>query len=226
MFLSEGGYCLPKCGDNLRLGKEECDDGNRINGDGCDQICREEAGYDCSSGVCRELFQPYQTDSSASNYNTISFSLNENVFISQPDLFHSTAFFNSSITGPSKTYDYEWEFVRTDLMREKGLNGTLKMITARVHSVQNNLMGDNREEFTLILNDTSLIQDHSNNSFKNPLSVKLSRVAVQNSGATSFSKQAGQAVMIGYLTSMGVQIVLKLIISQAAGYLWEVTHIV
>ena len=28
----------------------ECDDGNLLNGDGCDKYCRVERGYKCSQG--------------------------------------------------------------------------------------------------------------------------------------------------------------------------------
>jgi cysteine-rich repeat protein len=31
-----------RCGDRTRDGTEECDDGNTVNGDGCDEICRVE----------------------------------------------------------------------------------------------------------------------------------------------------------------------------------------
>jgi cysteine-rich repeat protein len=31
-----------RCGDRTRDGTEECDDGNAVNGDGCDEICRVE----------------------------------------------------------------------------------------------------------------------------------------------------------------------------------------
>jgi fibro-slime domain-containing protein len=38
--------CLlgPRCGDGIVNGTEECDDGNRLNGDGCDASCRVERG--------------------------------------------------------------------------------------------------------------------------------------------------------------------------------------
>lgn len=38
------------CGDGLRLGHEECDDGNSISGDGCSSDCRVEAGFRCMGG--------------------------------------------------------------------------------------------------------------------------------------------------------------------------------
>lgn len=37
------------CGDNRLLGDEECDDGNRVSGDGCSDECRWE--YECGDGI-------------------------------------------------------------------------------------------------------------------------------------------------------------------------------
>ena len=32
------------------MGQYECDDGNTINGDGCDSVCLVEEGWSCSEG--------------------------------------------------------------------------------------------------------------------------------------------------------------------------------
>ncbi|MBM65074.1 MAG: hypothetical protein CMH55_02420 [Myxococcales bacterium] len=40
----------PICGDGIREGDEECDDGNRRNGDGCTSRCREQAEPQCGDG--------------------------------------------------------------------------------------------------------------------------------------------------------------------------------
>ena len=36
------GECKEICGDGLNLGKYECDDGNKNNGDGCSSSCKVE----------------------------------------------------------------------------------------------------------------------------------------------------------------------------------------
>jgi fibro-slime domain-containing protein len=49
-----------KCGDGLVQGSEQCDDGNRNSGDGCNRLCQVEANWDCPTegkpcqyfGVC------------------------------------------------------------------------------------------------------------------------------------------------------------------------------
>ena len=50
------------CGNGIRSGYEQCDDGNTENGDGCDQTCQPEGGYcnyRCDYGICREQCAKY-----------------------------------------------------------------------------------------------------------------------------------------------------------------------
>ena len=42
--------CHTTCGDGRKAGKEECDDGNTVDGDGCTGDCKIEAGYACTVG--------------------------------------------------------------------------------------------------------------------------------------------------------------------------------
>jgi cysteine-rich repeat protein len=46
-----GPEVVAQCGDNRVEGDEECDDGNRRNGDGCSARCRTEQGPECGDGV-------------------------------------------------------------------------------------------------------------------------------------------------------------------------------
>lgn len=41
---------LPRCGDGVRDPWDECDDGNRINGDGCTDECFKETSTTGSDG--------------------------------------------------------------------------------------------------------------------------------------------------------------------------------
>ena len=49
-------YRGPVCGDGKEEGHEECDDGNRWDGDGCSSNCYLESG-DCGDGVCDPLIE-------------------------------------------------------------------------------------------------------------------------------------------------------------------------
>jgi cysteine-rich repeat protein len=52
------GTCAYKCGDGIQVQEEECDDGNNINGDGCNQYCIMESGFFCDENN-KELGLPY-----------------------------------------------------------------------------------------------------------------------------------------------------------------------
>lgn len=41
-------FCQSACGDGLVSGGEQCDDGNLVAGDGCNRMCEEEPGYNCT----------------------------------------------------------------------------------------------------------------------------------------------------------------------------------
>ncbi|CAD8151416.1 unnamed protein product [Paramecium pentaurelia] len=49
--------CVPICGDGIKVDQEECDDGNLIIGDGCDQMCKIESGFNCGS-QCQKAIYP------------------------------------------------------------------------------------------------------------------------------------------------------------------------
>ena len=49
--------CMELCGDGRNFGMYECDDANLENGDGCDEYCRVEWGWECYNG------SPVQKDS-------------------------------------------------------------------------------------------------------------------------------------------------------------------
>ncbi len=46
--------CAVTCGDGVRDASEQCDDGNRSNGDGCSASCQMEAGYECSDLIVED----------------------------------------------------------------------------------------------------------------------------------------------------------------------------
>ncbi|CAK94680.1 unnamed protein product (macronuclear) [Paramecium tetraurelia] len=44
--------CYSKCGDSFKAVTEDCDDGNLLAGDGCDQNCKKEKKFVCKDGIC------------------------------------------------------------------------------------------------------------------------------------------------------------------------------
>ena len=51
---SPGDTCTEICGDGLVIGKEQCDDGNLSEKDGCNQLCQLEPGWEWTNGSLRE----------------------------------------------------------------------------------------------------------------------------------------------------------------------------
>lgn len=46
--------CEEFCGDGILLGQHQCDDGNRIDKDGCNSNCMIEEGYQCGNKGCSD----------------------------------------------------------------------------------------------------------------------------------------------------------------------------
>ena len=43
----ESRECVEKCGDGVDMLTYECDDGNLVSGDGCNETCQVEPGFYC-----------------------------------------------------------------------------------------------------------------------------------------------------------------------------------
>ncbi|CAD8045525.1 unnamed protein product [Paramecium sonneborni] len=54
----ENNLCYSKCGDAIMSDIEQCDDGNLINGDGCNDRCLLEKNFDCVNGICNKTKNP------------------------------------------------------------------------------------------------------------------------------------------------------------------------
>ena len=69
---------LEVCGDGVNLGTVECDDGNKLDGDGCSSDCRVELGFQCRSqgmtlpDVCLDNLAPAASVKSVSKNNAIT----------------------------------------------------------------------------------------------------------------------------------------------------------
>lgn len=54
-----GNRCESRCGDSIVYnGIESCDDGNALDGDGCNKQCQVEKFWFCKDGVCKQLPKP------------------------------------------------------------------------------------------------------------------------------------------------------------------------
>lgn len=67
-------HCF-QCGDGVRQGKEQCDDGATSSGDGCSSDCRVEPGHVCASST---EFAPSICQLKQSYHSTVSSAIQEN----------------------------------------------------------------------------------------------------------------------------------------------------
>ncbi len=102
--------CIEVCGDGFNYGFYECDDGNKISGDGCDATCRIEKGFNCTGGTsfsadfCADIKNPVPKIELVSGDNTrIFISFDEEVTMADKVDVDSVLI---TIIGPAKNYDY------------------------------------------------------------------------------------------------------------------------
>ena len=74
----KNGRLVERCGDGIRVGAgQECDDGNKMSGDGCNEVCVVERGWKCEGGSritsdwCEMLPQPAINKTELNPTNTL-----------------------------------------------------------------------------------------------------------------------------------------------------------
>ena len=98
--------CGPECGDGRVILPEDCDDNNRMSGDGCSDSCQMEDQFECMSGingvslcVTVTLLDLNTFDDTTLNYTNEFFDLNTIVYLSDPNLTNMTSFYLSPFGG-------------------------------------------------------------------------------------------------------------------------------
>lgn len=87
-------------------------------------------------------------------------------------------------------------------------------------------MGGEKEELIMELTNSSMILDLQDNNFKNPFIANPKAKIVDADGAGSTAEAGGYGIMVGFGVSVVTQVLLKLVIQQSAGFLWQLTHAV
>mmetsp|Transcript_7472 Transcript_7472/g.6761 ORF Transcript_7472/g.6761 Transcript_7472/m.6761 type:complete len:402 (-) Transcript_7472:1146-2351(-) len=118
---------LEICGDGHDFYQYPCDDGNLINGDGCDAACNIEAGWDCGYGtpeisdICWPLFVPYITDGSISSDNSVALALLNVTVLTSP--LTSMDDFTLKLYGPREPRWYPMRYVWSNQYQLQNLVG-------------------------------------------------------------------------------------------------------
>lgn len=104
--------CTEICGDGMARGVLDCDDGNLVNGDGCDSTCNIEFGWACFAktnivkSFCYELSWPNIIDYwLADGNNELHIKFNETILVKN----WNESDWNIWITGPLPPYNFTWK---------------------------------------------------------------------------------------------------------------------
>jgi len=87
--------CAEICGDGMDYLWFECDDGNFVTGDGCDQFCNIEPGWTCPHGDVHHESTCYHWDKVPAI-----------IGVTMPNANTMIVTFNTSVTVPANWIDY------------------------------------------------------------------------------------------------------------------------
>jgi len=174
------GKCAEICGDGINLGQVECDDGNRINNDGCNSNCMVEYGYTCekrfnNSDICYDNLPPLLYMRVLYG-NIIQLEFSELVLAG----LNSTQIKNKIEINIKECSEFEWDFAN-NFTANQHINRVLINTQALCH-----LTGHESIIFKIL--STGLFKDTSGNALK-PLNIKT------NAHAQNYMTDVEKAVM-------------------------------
>ncbi|CAD8052108.1 unnamed protein product [Paramecium sonneborni] len=144
-FFQIDNQCFSICGDGIKTFQEFCDDGNQLNGDGCDQNCNIEVGYVCNT-QCQQinylqiLLKEYQFHTIYDSKRIIQLKFNQDVKITTNSsitnliqVISTTANLNMTLISISDNSEVKNDYINTALdlniqLESSALSPTLKVI--------------------------------------------------------------------------------------------------
>jgi cysteine-rich repeat protein len=102
-------------GDGFNYGQFQCDDGNSVEGDGCDKEGLVEAGFSCSGGTnlspdtCVDSLKPSSWISLVSTENEVYIEFSEEVYLQTTDRIRfDEETVLVEVDGDTPPYEFEW----------------------------------------------------------------------------------------------------------------------
>jgi len=158
--------CTEICGDGKNMGEVECDDGNQISGDGCNNLCKIEDGFKCwhpenEADVCIDI-KPPSAILEVKKGNLLIIQFNEIVTVSVDSQALLSKYMDITIEGLKE----ECPLI-TNMMSDFKSNANLTSISLRVNATC--LLHGVIETYIIKFTHPSYIKDLAGNILNTPV---------------------------------------------------------
>ncbi|CDW72275.1 fu domain containing protein [Stylonychia lemnae] len=215
------GECEDICGDGIVVEKQ-CDDGNLISGDGCNDQCELEFGYEClfPNQTCRENIRPEIQIISVSSVNQIFIEFTEEIYIENSTTISP---FNMEvlITGSLLQYNFQWRIVSD---QNKIIpNKPIKRFSIILFDIKQTLFGTETISIRFI-NETQIF-DPAGNTLQNSQIITNPQLFIYLTPMEKkVSDEGGASVKVSFLSVCSFNIAFKILMNSSMQFLWGLVH--
>eukprot|EP00347_Sterkiella_histriomuscorum_P005340 403356986 len=223
LFTNEELECEDICGDGILITKQ-CDDGNALSGDGCNDKCVVEYGFACPiPGIpCKETIPPTFRVSSINAKNLIYVEFSEPI-----QIFEETALspdnIQIEITGKATKYKFSWRMIND--VKNPLLPGRIINKFAFVSSeFQQSL--DGSEKYKITFQNYSAIQDLAGNpvAAESYAEINVNSFVFLSASEQSTISSGGSSLKYTFMSVFSFNLVLKVVLNSSMQYLWGLVH--
>jgi len=222
-YADPSGECKEICGDGINLGQYECDDGNKIDGDGCNSQCKIEEGYKCYKQTngpdhCYDYIVPY-AKLKMKKTNEIEIQFSELIVVNaNSDLLseHMIVW----VEGTTNSCPISWK------SREYFYKGKLTTELILELKIECGLKG-NAEIFYVNITDPYLITDPGKNKLlNNLLEVRSKRFLYISDAEKEIVVGTGETFDFSTMITLGLVVCASLLQSAAVESFWAFLNMV
>jgi len=212
------GKCIEICGDGLNIGLLECDDGNLIDGDGCNSQCKIEDGFKCirrekDSDYCYDIVQPTAT-LHVLKENVLFIEFSENVLASFKTFSEFVSKIQLQIEGIEHDCYYSWSLHNT-------VSQNIKFTNLTIHVKLNCSLQENAQIFTVEFKSDKMITDPYGNKLATPiLSARSKRYIYISDTAKDIVDGTGSSFSMSGFVTFGIILGINLLQSTAVESFW------
>ncbi|CAD8057334.1 unnamed protein product [Paramecium sonneborni] len=161
--------CQPICGDGIIIDKEQCDDGNLINGDGCDQNCQPSQDSQCVNNQCVPIQYPVpllKFEKEIDNSQIVYLTFDQQVKLS---FNYSIPLFIKSINTFLDDKAINVTFNEISTLNQEQLSNLQIQIIINFQEISNNpIFSIQFSDLNIIINEFGITSNHQNVSIQLP----------------------------------------------------------